>query len=72
MSNQSGITASEKLKKFLGSCRDGRCRLLKICITDGARPQLELEASIGLNSIVTTSRFINLTLNQSNDRLPLF
>ena len=45
MSNQSGITASEKLKKFLGSCRDGRCRLLKICITDGARPQLELEVS---------------------------
>jgi len=45
MSNQSGITASEKLKKFLGSCRDGRCRLLKICITDGARPQLELEDS---------------------------
>jgi len=43
MSHQTGITSSEKLKGFLGKCRDGRYRLLKICIADGTRPQLELE-----------------------------
>eukprot|EP00088_Acartia_fossae_P060699 TRINITY_DN7271_c0_g2_i1.p1 TRINITY_DN7271_c0_g2~~TRINITY_DN7271_c0_g2_i1.p1 ORF type:complete len:357 (+),score=90.93 TRINITY_DN7271_c0_g2_i1:32-1072(+) len=45
MSHQTGITASDKLKKFLGKCRDGRYRLLKICISDSGMPQLELEES---------------------------
>ena len=43
MSNQSGITASEKLNNFLSKCRDGRYRLIKICISSSAQPQLELE-----------------------------
>jgi len=45
MSNQSGITASEKLNNFLSKCRDGRYRLIKICISTSGQPQLELEES---------------------------
>ena len=30
MSNQSGIVASDKLRSFFGSCRDGRVRLVKV------------------------------------------
>jgi len=30
MSNQSGIVASNQLRSFFGSCRDGRVRLVKV------------------------------------------
>jgi len=46
MSNQSGISASAQLRTFLGSCRDGRLRLVKVSIheEDGK------DACLGLDS----------------------
>lgn len=43
MSSQTGIAASEKLKKFFATCRDGRIRLIKVSISD--EPALELDES---------------------------
>jgi twinfilin-like protein len=46
MASQSGISISEELKDFLGSCRDGKIRLIKVSITSSSEPSLELESSL--------------------------
>jgi len=43
MSNQSGISASNQLRTFFGSCRDGRVRFIKVSISEAADPCLELD-----------------------------
>jgi len=45
MSHQTGIGASEDLKQFFATCRDGRYRLLKVSILNEVEPKLELEES---------------------------
>ena len=63
MSNQSGITASEKLNNFLSKCRDGRYRLIKICISSsGGQPQLELEVRIQYDFFCIDLKSVQFTL----------
>ena len=38
MSNQSGISASNQLRGFFGSCRDGRVRFIKVMSDDSFLP----------------------------------
>jgi len=46
MASQSGIVCSDKLKNFLGSCRDGNVRMVKVSISDASNPDLILDANI--------------------------
>jgi len=46
MASQSGIVCNEKLKTFLGSCRDGSVRLIKVSISDSAAPELQLDTQL--------------------------
>jgi len=46
MASQSGIVCNEKLKTFLGSCRDGSVRLIKVSISDSASPDLQLDTQL--------------------------
>jgi len=45
MNSQTGIAASEELKTFFGTCRDGRVRLIKVSISDDSVPSLVLDES---------------------------
>ena len=51
MSNQSGIVASEELRQFLASSRDGKVRCMKVVISDEENklPSLELEKKFTAN-----------------------
>jgi len=44
MASQSGIACSEQLLTFLGACRDGSVRLVKVSISDSANPMMVLES----------------------------
>jgi len=46
MASQSGIVCNEELKTFLGSCRDGSIRLIKVSISDSAAPELQLSTQL--------------------------
>jgi len=43
MDSPSGIVCNEKLKIFLGSCRYGSVRLIKVSVSDSAAPELQLD-----------------------------
>jgi len=45
MASQTGIECSEALLTFLGSCRDGRVRVVKVVIADSAKLELVVDAS---------------------------
>jgi len=45
MSHQTGISASDDLRQFFATCREGRYRLLKVSIMNENDPQLELDQS---------------------------
>lgn len=46
MASQSGISCSDDLMSFLGSCRNGKIRLIKVCISSSPDPSLELDTSL--------------------------
>jgi len=45
MSHQTGIVSSDELKDFLGNSRDGKIRLIKVCISSSSSPKIELDES---------------------------